>query len=167
MALERVKKILLGVILLILLPSIAQGTSVKKIPRLVSLTNTKILLGPDGFSFCGGWVEIWAQVESTWSTSASIFVKASPPNGVNWKLWNAHVIVEHQDQKDTPIRFHGAVKLDIEDDDTNVLRLELSVGSLNLDKGLKVALRPFEGCGVKQEIRGIVLTRSDHEFGIE
>src|SRR5690606_31013164 len=52
---------------------------------------TGFLLGPEVFSFCGGWVEIWAQAKYPW---VDLKLKVSPPESVAWKVKPSDIEME-------------------------------------------------------------------------
>ena len=118
-----------------------------------------ILLGPDAFPFCGGYVEIWGTVP--YSSIAQLHIKLSPPVGKNWKVWNAHIILEHPDRPDHLLDLSKVDSFDTKEEKGNVLNWNVSLEGMDPSKGLKVAFRPFEGCEGKQEMRGVVLHKSE------
>lgn len=119
---------------------------------------TGILLGPDSFQFCGGWIELWGTSE--FSSEIQLHIKLSPPAGKNWKIWNAHAIVEHPDKPDHLLDLSKVETFDTKNEKGNVAHWTVPLEGLDPRKGLKVAFRPFEGCETKQEMRGVVLHRS-------
>ncbi len=119
--------------------------------------DNRVLYGPDGFSFCGGSVEIWVQAGSY---NTQLFLKASPPKGAVWKIWNAHVVVPVPITPNQPVRFANEDSVTVPGSRTNVLSLTLPGPSSLFSEGLSVALRPFEGCSVPQAEKGVKLTPS-------
>ena len=137
------------------------GCSVQEKADVMDVDRGHFLLGPEAFEFCGGWVEIWGEIESSWR--GELFVKVTPPAGANFKLWNAHVVAEDPQVPNQPIRFRDHTELSTDKSKTNVITLSFDSGKPPRD--LKVALQPFEGCQAGQAIRGVVLKRS--KAGIE
>lgn len=122
---------------------------------LVDQTSEGVVLGPEVFPFCGGWVEVFAQVRPLEPTR--VVVKASPPAGTDWTVRNAHVVVEAGGGSSGPLRFEGVQEVHIHGGEGRVTSWPLVSVPGKVEDGLKVALVPFEGCPSGQALRGVVL----------
>lgn len=151
------------VVALLLTQSSAFGFSLakKELREGIEVEQTKFLFGQEALTFCGGLVETWIEADIE-SSTAKVKVKVTPPSGTNWKLWNAHVIVEDSRFPGEPARFKGPESVDTSKDSTNVMPLTFDLRGLYTVEDLKkaafkVAFRPFEGCSQGGEIKGLVL----------
>ncbi len=126
--------------------------------KLYDRTNESAVLGPEAFQFCGGWVELWAQVRVGHPTR--VLVKASPPTGSSWTIRNAHVVVEPADVQAGPIRFSEPLEFQIHDGEGKVTSWPLVSDLIKIEESLKVAVQPFDGCPSDQSTRGVVLRQS-------
>ncbi len=130
-----------------------------------SINPQRVLLGPEAFPFCGGWVELRVQHQA--GEEDRVFLKAAPPPGQSWKIWNAHVVVEDPARAGEPIRFTELEDLDTAGSKTNVVSWKLNARREDVRAGIRVALKPFEGCAPGQETRGVVLKPSPITLAID
>lgn len=143
-------RVALGLLLL------AACSSVPKDPaRIETHTLEDVLMGPELIEFCGGLVEVWAQVRAF--GPSELRLKFSVPQGASWRVHNAHVVVENPARPNVPQRFQSFEQFEAPQKSTNVMRLKMDLESFDPTHGLKVAFRAFEGCASDQAIRGVIL----------
>lgn len=154
---------LMKILLILLFFSFSSCTSIKFIRPLNKdiKDGGRLLFGPETFPFCGGDVEMWVQLDWRWKLK----LKISPPEGKNWKVTNANIIIEN------PAVENGLIYLSSDTEIEWPSRNDSNVGEWYLNQftsdqsdidavkkaGIKVALRPFDGCDTEQGTEGRIL----------
>lgn len=150
------------VMLVAVVTMMSSGCSLLKFKTETPQINDRVLiLGPEVAAFCGGHVEIWARVDtSAWKRSVQLFVKGLPATGASWTIANDHLMVELPKEQTSrrrrlrdikQLEFDNSTKLDVPSDSGNVGEWKLGVEGLDPELGLKVFLKPFEGCPKNQK----------------
>lgn len=124
---------------------------------LIRELHSKKLFGPEVFSFCGGYIEVWLTRESkTWN---QLYIKATPPVDKEWEISNGNIIVELDSKRDEPIRFSDIRTLKVQRGEVNT-----KVWTFNLEQyysKIKVALLPLSKNCEGQKSYGVVLSEQD------
>lgn len=154
---ESLKRALVLFGLFVFAASCDPAPTVRRNPVADSRNEVEVL-GPEAFQFCGGWVEVWAQLRTPHDTR--LLLKLSPPVNTHWWIRNANVVVEPVDGASDPIRFTEPQEFEARGGGIGqglVTAWTLDSAAPSAERGLKVALRPFEGCTLGQEVRGVVI----------
>ncbi len=155
------KRILI-VLSLITLNLLSSSCGLLKLKSEPPQINDRIhILGPEVAPFCNGWVEVWARVDTTaWKREVQVYLKASPANGAGWTITNDHLLIELPKEQASKrrrlrdikqIEFDRSTKMEVPSDPSNVGEWRLSVEGLDPSLGLKVFLKPFDGCPKDQK----------------
>jgi len=138
------------------------------IPKMVepsgyeTFSRENFVLGPEAFEFCDGWVEFWGQVDA--SQKFSFYLKATPPAGKTWAVWNQDVILEHPHLANKRLQMGDIKVLDVgagvNPKNATVVVWDIDLQGLNPEAGIEVSLRQFEGCTDKDPLKGVVLSPS-------
>jgi hypothetical protein len=137
---------------------IGTGCGAFKLKSEAQINDRISLLGPEAAAFCGGWVQVWALVDTTsFQRDVSLYLKASPGDGGSWEIDNENLLVELpknttrrrriKDLKNLDLGSYQSLK--VPGSGSNVATWKTTVEGLEPDTGLTVYLRPFKGCDSK------------------
>lgn len=155
-------KIILPTILFLLMVACSGLPKLPEPTGYETYSRESYVLGPEAFEFCDGWVEFWGQIDR--SQKLSFFIKATPPSGKSWMIWNQDITIEHPHLAQKKLAF-GEVKVlevgkGIDPKNSSLMNWDVDLQGLNPEAGIEVSLKSFDGCQGEESLKGVVLTPS-------